>query len=413
MIRGVTGSGKTEIYIELIDRVVKQGRQAVVLIPEIALTYQTVLRFYRKFGNRISVINSRLTHAQKHDQLEKARCGRVDIIIGPRSALFSPFPDLGIIIIDEEHEETYKNENMPRYHSREVAVQRAAMNGGFVVLGSATPSVSSYYKAEKGEYQLYHLEKRATGARLPKVEIVDLREEMQAGNRTIISQRLHDLITDRLEKQEQIILFLNRRGYSGFVSCRNCGKVLKCPHCDVSLKYHKNGTLMCHYCGYTTRMVKVCPECGSKYIGTFGTGTQKVEEAINRLYPQAKTLRMDYDTTRKKDGHQKILSAFADRQADILIGTQMIVKGHDFANVTLVGILAADMSLYSGDYLAAERTFLLTQAAWTCRQRSERGECRNPDLFAGQFIRFGASKRTIKVFMILKWLTGKCWVILR
>ena len=394
LIRGVTGSGKTEIYIDLIDRVVKEGRQAVVLIPEIALTYQTVLRFYKKFGNRISVINSRLTNAQKHDQLEKARLGQVDIIIGPRSALFSPFPNLGIIIIDEEHEGTYKNENVPRYHSREVAEKRAQMSGGFVVLGSATPSVESYYKAEKGDYQLYDLDLRASGAKLPEVEVVDLREELTAGNRSIISRRLDELITDRLAKQEQIILFINRRGYSSFVSCRSCGTAMKCPHCDVSLKYHKNGKLMCHYCGYEIPMVKTCPECGSKYIGTFGTGTQKVEEEINRLYPQAKTLRMDFDTTREKDGHEKILSAFADHQVDILIGTQMIVKGHDFANVTLVGILAADMSLYSGDYLAAERTFqLLTQAAGRAGRGAKEGnvviQTYSPDNYS---IRFGAKQ---------------------
>ena len=394
LIRGVTGSGKTEVYIDLIDRVVKEGKQAVVLIPEIALTYQTVLRFYKKFGNRISVINSKLTNAQKHDQLEKARCGQVDIIIGPRSALFSPFPNLGILIIDEEHEGTYKNENVPRYHSREVAEQRAKMCGGFVVLGSATPSVESYYKAEKGDYKLYDLEVRATGAKLPEVEVIDLRAELTAGNRSIISRKLDALIRDRLEKQEQIILFLNRRGYSSFVSCRNCGTAIKCPHCDVSLKYHRNGKLMCHYCGYEMPMVKTCPECGSKYIGTFGTGTQKVEEEINRLYPDARTLRMDYDTTREKDGHEKILSAFADHQVDILIGTQMIVKGHDFANVTLVGILAADMSLYSGDYLASERTFqLLTQAAGRAGRGQKPGQVviqtYSPENYA---VRFGAKQ---------------------
>ena len=371
LIRGITGSGKTEIYIDLIDRVIKNGKQAIVLIPEIALTYQTVLRFYRKFGNRISVIHSKLTNAQKHDQLEKAKNGDVDIIIGPRSALFSPFPNPGIIIIDEEHEGTYKNENVPRYHSREVAAERMRLSGGFLVLGSATPSVESYYKAEKGEYALYDLEKRAKGASLPEAEVVDLRDELAEGNRSIISRRLKELIEDRLEKKEQILLFINRRGYSSFVSCRSCGEAIMCPHCSVSLKFHKNGKLMCHYCGYETPMMKQCPSCGSPYIGTFGTGTQKAEEEINRLFPEAKTLRMDYDTTREKGGHEKILSAFADHQVDILIGTQMIVKGHDFADVTLVGILAADMSLYAGDYLASERTFqLLTQAAG----RAGRGE---------------------------------------
>ncbi len=375
LIRGITGSGKTEVYIDIIDKVVKEGKQAIVLIPEIALTYQTVLRFYKKFGNRISVINSKLTPAQKHDQLEKAKQGQVDIIIGPRSALFSPFAHLGVIIIDEEHEATYKNENVPRYISREVAIERARMCGGFVVLGSATPSVESYYKAKQGEYALYNLEHRATGATLPEVEIVDLREELTRGNRSMISRKLDELIRDRLAKQEQIILFINRRGYSSFVSCRKCGEAMKCPHCDVSLKFHKNGKLMCHYCGYETSMVKSCPNCGSQYIGTFGSGTQKVEEEINRLYPEAKTLRMDYDTTREKQGHEKILSAFANHEADILIGTQMIVKGHDFANVTLVGILAADLSLYSGDYSSAEKTFqLLTQAAGRAGRGRKKGD---------------------------------------
>ena len=375
LIRGITGSGKTEVYIDIIDRFVKEGKQAIVLIPEIALTYQTVLRFYKKFGERISVINSKLTYAQKHDQLEKARKGEVDIIIGPRSALFAPFEKLGIIVIDEEHEPTYTNENVPRYHAREVAEECARLCGGIVVLGSATPSVESYSKALNNDYKLYELEARAGGSRLPKVEIVDLRQELEEGNRSIISRRLDELIKDRISKKEQVMLFINRRGYSSFVSCRSCGTALKCPHCDVSLKYHKNGMLMCHYCGYVVPMVKNCPSCGSKYIGTFGTGTQKVEEELKQRYPEAEVLRMDFDTTRSRTGYEKILSAFANNEADILVGTQMIVKGHDFANVTLVGILAADMSLYSGDYKASERTFeLLTQAAGRAGRAEKPGE---------------------------------------
>lgn len=371
LIRGVTGSGKTEVYIGLIEKFLAQGRQAIVLIPEIALTYQTVLRFYRKFGARISVINSRLTPAERHDQFEKAKRGEVDIIIGPRSALFAPFKNIGIIIIDEEHENTYKNENAPRYHSREVAIKRAELSGGIVVLGSATPSVASYFKAKRNEFMLYEMENRASGAQLPSVEIVDLRRELDEGNRSIISRKLDTLIRDRLMRKEQIILFINRRGYSSFVSCRSCGKALKCPHCDVSLKYHNNGRLVCHYCGFEMPMVRNCPECGSKYIGTFGTGTQKVEEELRRLYPEARILRMDFDTTREKNAHTKILETFGNGDADILVGTQMIVKGHDFANVTLVGILAADISLNASDYMAAERTFdLLTQ----CAGRAGRGE---------------------------------------
>ena len=387
LIRGVTGSGKTEIYIDLIDRMVKQGRQAIVLIPEIALTYQTVLRFYKKFGNRISVVNSRLTMAQKHDQLEKARRREVDIIIGPRSALFTPFPDLGIIIIDEEHEGTYKNEQAPGYHSREVAVKLASITGGIVVMGSATPSVESYAKALQGTYALYHLENRAKGACLPDVEIVDLRREMTSGNRSMLSHKLQEQIADRLARHEQIMLFINRRAYQSFVSCRSCGTAMRCPHCDVSLKYHRNGKLMCHYCGYEVPMVSVCPQCGSPYIGTFGAGTQKVEEEVNRLFPDAVTRRMDMDTTKEKDGHAKILSAFANHEADILVGTQMIVKGHDFPNVTLVGILAADLSLYAGNYMAAERTFqLITQAAGRAGRGERRGsvviQTYSPDNYA-------------------------------
>ena len=371
LIRGITGSGKTEVYIDLIDRMIKKGRQAIMLIPEIALTYQTVIRFYRKFGDRISVINSRLTPAQKHDQLERARKGEVDIIIGPRSALFTPFKRLGIIIIDEEHEGTYRNEQTPSYHAREVAIKLAQLCSGIVVLGSATPSVESYYKAEQGAFRLYTLDQRAGTSVLPRVETIDLRKELMSGNRSVISRRLDMLIRDTLAKHEQIMLFINRRAYQSFVSCRNCGEAIKCPHCDVSLKYHKNGKLICHYCGFEMPMVTLCPCCGSRYIGTFGAGTQKVEEEVTKLYPDAAVLRMDMDTTKKKDGHEKILSAFANQEADILIGTQMIVKGHDFPNVTLVGILAADISLYSGNYMAAERTFqLITQAAG----RAGRGE---------------------------------------
>ncbi|MBE6017513.1 MAG: primosomal protein N' [Lachnospiraceae bacterium] len=420
LIRGVTGSGKTEVYIELINRMIGLGKQAIILIPEIALTYQTVLRFYRKFGNRISVIHSRLTPAQKHDQLEKARLGEVDVIIGPRSALFTPFKNLGIIIIDEEHEGTYRNENVPRYHAREVAIKRAELSGGIVVMGSATPSIESYFKAQNGRYQLYKLEKRANGAVLPDVEIVDLREELNNGRRSMVSERLYCLIEDRLSRGEQVMLFINRRGHSSFVSCRKCGKPLKCPHCDVSLKYHNNGKLMCHYCGYEMPMVKTCPECGSKYIGRFGAGTQKVEEEINNLFPQAKTLRMDLDTTKEKDGHAKILSAFANREADILIGTQMIVKGHDFANVTLVGIMAADMSLYSESYQAPERTFqLITQAAGRAGRGEKKGsvviQTYSPDNYAIQcgakqdyesFYAFEMDYRTILGYPPVKTMLG-------
>ena len=351
LLYGITGSGKTEVYMELIDYVLRKGRQAIVLIPEISLTYQTVMRFYRRFGNRVGIMNSRLSAGERYEQSERAANGEIDIMIGPRSALFTPFPDLGLIIIDEEHEGAYKSETAPRYDAREVAKVRADMSRAAVVLGSATPSVESYYLAEQGEYKLLTLTKRAKeNSRLAGVHIVDLREELAEGNRSIFSRRLKGLIEDRLANRQQVMLFMNRRGYAGFVSCRSCGKAMKCPHCDVSLTY---------------------PSCGSPFIAPFGTGTQKLEEFTKREFPKARILRMDADTTAKKGAHEEILTTFAEGGADILIGTQMIVKGHDFANVTLVGVMAADLSLYAPDYKSAERTFeLLTQASG----RAGRGE---------------------------------------
>lgn len=375
LIHGITGSGKTEVYIELISEIVKRGRQAIVLIPEIALTYQTVLRFYKRFGDRVSVINSTLSQGEKFDQCERAKKGQLDVIIGPRSALFTPFPQLGIIIIDEEHENSYKSEFMPRYHARETAEKLAQLHGASLVLGSATPSLEAYTKAEQGLYHKFELNRRLTGGFLPTVYTVDLREELREGNRSIFSRQLQELLADRLEKGEQAMLFLNRRGYAGFISCRSCGHVMKCPHCDVSLSEHKNGKLICHYCGYTTNSVKICPECGSKYISGFRAGTQQIEEKFKQLFPNSRVLRMDADTTRSKENYEKILSSFANGEADVLIGTQMIVKGHDFPNVTLMGILAADMSLSAGDYRCAERTFqLLTQAAGRAGRGTKPGE---------------------------------------
>lgn len=363
LLHGITGSGKTEVYLALIEEVVRRGRQAIVLIPEIALTYQTLLRFYRRFGDRVSVMNSTLSPGEKYDQCERAKNGEIDVIIGPRSALFTPFPNVGIIVMDEEHENSYKSESSPKYHARETALQVAGMHKASVVLGSATPSLDAYYRAKKGEYRLFTLKERLTGGYLPTVYTVDLRQELKEGNRSIFSRKLQELLADRLRRGEQSILFLNRRGYAGFVSCRACGKVMKCPHCDVSLSEHRNGRLMCHYCGYSEEKPKVCPQCGSKYISGFRAGTQQIEEKLQQMFPAARILRMDGDTTRTKDSYQQILSAFANREADVLIGTQMIVKGHDFPGVTLVGVLAADLSLGAGDYRSAERTFqLLTQA---------------------------------------------------
>ena len=375
LLYGVTGSGKTEVYMEMIQHVVKKGRQAIVLIPEIALTYQTVLRFYGKFGERVSILNSRLSGGERSDQIERVKNGEVDVMIGPRSALFTPFKDLGLIVIDEEHEAAYKSEQVPRYHARETAIMRGKLENASVVLGSATPSLEAYYRCEKGEYTRLTLARRAARQALPSVYVTDMREELKRGNRSILSDRLKGLMNDRLKMGQQIMLFLNRRGYAGFVSCRSCGYVVKCPHCDVSLSSHKNGMLVCHYCGYEIRAVKKCPSCGSSYMGGFKAGTEAIEELIKREFPDAGVLRMDMDTTRTKEGHERILSAFADGEADILIGTQMIVKGHDFPNVTLVGILAADMSLYGDDYRSAERTFaLLTQAAGRAGRGSIKGE---------------------------------------
>ncbi len=380
LVKGVTGSGKTEVYMELIAHVLAQGKQAIVLIPEIALTYQTVMRFYNRFGDRVSIMNSRLSPGERYDQFERAKKGDIDIMIGPRSALFSPFTRLGLIIIDEEHESSYKSETVPRYHARETAIERAKMCGAQVVLGSATPSVESYYRAQAGEYELLELRHRVADKPLPQVTVADLREELRRGNRSILSVRLQELMEDRLEKHQQIMLFINRRGVAGFVSCRACGHVIKCPHCDVSLSQHitrryPEGRMVCHYCGYEEPSPKVCPHCGSKYISGFKAGTQKIEMIVKQRFPQARVLRMDMDTTRSKEGHEQILSAFANQEADILIGTQMIVKGHDFPNVTLVGVLAADLSLSVSDYHAPERTFqLLTQAAGRAGRGREPGE---------------------------------------
>lgn len=390
LIFGVTGSGKTEVYMECIEHVIKSGRQVIVLIPEIALTYQTVKRLYGRFGDKVALINSRLSGGERFDQFKLAKDGKISIMIGPRSALFTPFSNLGLIIIDEEHEGAYKSENIPRYHARETAIMRAGLTDATVILGSATPSVEAFFKSQTGEYMLHRLDERANNRSLPKVHVVDLRQELQCGNRSILSNKLFDLMSDRLAKSQQIMLFVNRRGYSSFVSCRECGKVLKCPHCDVSLTYHRtNGAerLVCHYCGYQIQKPKTCPECGSKYLGRFGIGTESVEEKVKTLFPEASVLRMDMDTTLTKGSHEKILSEFASHEADILIGTQMIVKGHDFPSVTLVGVIAADLSLYTSDYRASERTFeLLTQAAGRAGRGTEDGEVviqtYNPDEYS-------------------------------
>ncbi len=358
LVHGVTGSGKTEVYLSVIEEVVRAGRQVIMLIPEIALTYQTLLRFYRRFGDRVSVLNSRMSAGERYDQSLRAKNGEIDIMVGPRSALFTPFERLGLIILDEEHEASYKSEMPPKYHAREVAIERARLSDASVILGSATPSLRAYESAMRGEFTLFTLKERAVpGARMPVVTVVDLREELAAGNRMIFSRALQEKMGKRLASGQQTMLFLNRRGYAGFVSCRSCGHVMKCPHCDISMTEHDNGTLVCHYCGERQKKPATCPSCGSKYIAGFGTGTQKIEEGVRKIFPGARVLRMDADTTKKKESYTEILSSFSRGEADVLVGTQMIVKGHDFPNVTLVGILAADLSLNSGDYQAAEDTF--------------------------------------------------------
>lgn len=375
LIHGVTGSGKTEVYMDVIRHVISLGKQVIVLIPEISLTYQTVRRFALSFGNNVAFSHSKLSKGERYIQSENAKEGLINIMIGPRSALFTPFKNLGLIIIDEEHEASYKSENTPKYHAREVAVWRAEMCGASVIMGSATPSLESYSKALNGEYELLTLNNRAGDAEMPKAHIVDLRQELKEGNRKPISRLLWEKIDDRLKKKQQIMLFVNRRGYAGFMSCRSCGYVPKCPHCDISLTLHNNNRLYCHYCGHNIEKPVFCPSCGSKYIAGFGTGTQKIEAIVKEAFPNARVLRMDADTTTGKGDYEKILGAFRREEADILIGTQMIVKGHDFPKVTLVGIVAADLSLYTGDYRATERTYeLITQASGRAGRGVEPGE---------------------------------------
>ena len=365
LLFGITGSGKTEVYAEMIREVLSRGRQVILLIPEISLTFQTVERMRGFFGDRVVILHSRLSDGERFEQFRRAADGSADIMIGPRSALFAPFSDLGLIIIDEEHDGAYRSDTVPCYEARDVAEKRAEICGASLVLGSATPSTASFRKAARGEFRLLTLTRRAVQGAVPaEVHVADLREELKSGNRSVFSRILQEKIRDRLARKEQVILFMNRRGYSSFVSCRSCGNAIRCPHCDVTLKLHTGGRLMCHYCGHTEAMPDKCPVCGSPYIAGFGTGTQKLEELTRKMFPEAKVVRMDADAAAGKNAARDILAEFAAGKADILIGTQMVVKGHDFPNVTLVGIMAADTELYVSRYDSAERTFqLLTQAA--------------------------------------------------
>ncbi len=376
LLHGITGSGKTEVYLHVMEKVIAAGYKVIMLIPEISLTYQTVIRVSTRFKGRVAILNSRMSIGERYEQYMKCERGEVDILIGPRSAIFAPFDKLGIIIMDEEHESAYKSETSPRYETREVSYQRARLSHCPVLYGSATPSTDIYTQALKGDVSLIELHSRAKpGSNLASTEIIDLRKELEKGNRSIFSDRLYQLITEKLEKHEQIMLFMNRRGYSNFVSCRSCGDAIKCPHCDVTLTLHRDGILRCHYCGYEIPVMKKCPTCGSPYLAPFGFGTEKLESFVKKSFPQAVVLRMDADTTKNKGGHEKILEQFRAHKADILIGTQMIVKGHDFPDVTLVGLIAADLSLSSPDFRASEKTFqLITQAAGRAGRDKDTGK---------------------------------------
>ncbi|GLC87458.1 primosomal protein N' [Lysinibacillus piscis] len=376
LVQGVTGSGKTEVYLQAIQKVLNEGKQAIMLVPEIALTPQMTERFRSRFGELVAVMHSGLSVGEKYDEWRKIQQGKVSVVVGARSAIFAPFTNLGLIILDEEHESTYKQEDSPRYHARDVAIWRSVYYQCPVILGSATPALESFARAKKGVYTLLTLKQRALQQALPTVFIADMREELQKGNRSMFSQQLVEAIRIRLMKQEQMVLFLNRRGYSSFVLCRDCGTVVQCPNCDISLTYHRTTEkLKCHYCGYEERVPQICPQCQSDHIRYFGTGTQKVEEEIYKLFPEARVLRMDVDTTAQKGAHETILQAFGEGQADILLGTQMIAKGLDFPNITLVGVLSADTSLHLPDYRAAERTFqLLTQVSGRAGRHDKPGE---------------------------------------
>ena len=389
LLYGVTGSGKTEIYLQLIEKIIQKNKTAIVLVPEISLTPQMVERFIARFGQeKIAVLHSKLSIGERYDQWNKIKNGECKIVIGARSAIFAPIENLGLIIIDEEHDSSYKSETNPRYNAKELAGYMAKKNNIPLVLGSATPDISTYYKAENNKIEMLKLTKRANESNLPKVDVIDLREELANGNRSILSRKLYEEIEKNLKDKKQTILFLNRRGYSTFVMCRDCGYTVKCKNCNITMTYHiKTNKLKCHYCGHEEKNLTECPECHSKNIKYFGTGTQRLEEDINKIFPEATTIRMDIDTVTRKNSHEEILNKFKNDNIDILIGTQMVVKGHHFPNVTLVGVIAADSSLYIEDYRANERTFqILTQVAGRAGREKLPGrviiQTYNPDNFA-------------------------------
>ncbi|MDQ0270291.1 primosomal protein N' [Cytobacillus purgationiresistens] len=376
LLYGVTGSGKTEVYLQSIQNVLEAGKEAIVLVPEISLTPQMVKRFKGRFGDQVAVMHSGLSAGEKYDEWRKIQRKEVKVVVGARSAVFAPFENLGIVIIDEEHETSYKQEENPKYHARDVAIERAFQNNCPVILGSATPSLETFARAKKGVYQLLSLPKRMNNQEMPAVEIIDMREELRSGNRSMFSSALLEKLKDRLEKKEQTVLFLNKRGHSSFVMCRDCGFVMNCPNCDISLTYHRYSQQMkCHYCGHEAGVPSVCPECQSEHIRYFGTGTQKVEEELVKVLPEARVIRMDVDTTSRKGSHEKLLDQFEEGQADILLGTQMIAKGLDFPNITLVGVLSADTMLHLPDFRSSEKTFqLLTQVSGRAGRHELPGE---------------------------------------
>lgn len=375
LLNGVTGSGKTEVYMNLVSYMLLLDKTCLILVPEISLTPQMIERFKGRFGNDVAVFHSKLSTGERYDQWYRVKNREVSLVIGTRSALFLPFKDLGLIIVDEEHDRSYKSDMNPKYNTIEVCEFFAKIKGCKVVLGSATPSIESFYKALNGEYELVMINKRANNKKLPSVELVDMREELKNNNKSIFSRKLFEKINDRLNKNEQIILFLNRRGFSTFVSCRSCGYVFKCENCDISMTYHNNGYLVCHYCGRREKIKTTCPKCGSSYVKYFGAGTEKVQESVKKYFPNARVLRLDVDTTRRKNSYEAIYNSFKNKEADILIGTQMVTKGFDFENVTLVGVITADMALNLPDYRSSERTFqMLTQVSGRAGRGEKSGE---------------------------------------
>lgn len=375
LLKGVTGSGKTEVYMKLVERVLLEGKSAIILVPEIALTPQMIERFKGRFGVNVALFHSKLSDGERFDEWFRVKEGKSKVIVGARSAIFLPAKNLGLIIIDEEHENTYKSEQNPKYQTKEVAEYLSELKGCKVILGSATPSIETYYRALTGEMKLLELNSRVDNKAMPPMKVIDMRNELKGGNKSLFSRELFIAIQERLKRKEQIILFLNRRGFSTFVSCRSCGYVFKCNECDISMTYHKNGLLICHYCGKTKREPRECPKCHSKYVKFFGAGTQRVEEEVKKYFNNVRILRMDVDTTRDKHSYERIYNTFKNGEADILIGTQMVSKGLDFKNVTLVGILAADMSINIPDYRAAERTFqIITQVAGRAGRGDKQGE---------------------------------------